>query len=55
MAALEVLGALDFSLSNKMGVHATLCGGAICKLGTDVQKRQKQQVTRVARVSSAES
>lgn len=33
MAALEALAYLDYSLCIKMGVHATLCGGTICKLG----------------------
>ena len=36
MAALEVLAWVDYSLSIKAGVHFTLCGGTICKLGTKV-------------------
>jgi len=34
MAALESLFYVDYSLSIKAGVHFTLCGGTICKLGT---------------------
>lgn len=34
MAALEVLSFSDYSLAIKAGVHFTLCGGTICKLGT---------------------
>ena len=34
MAALESLFYCDYSLSIKAGVHFTLCGGTICKLGT---------------------
>jgi acyl-CoA oxidase len=34
MAALEALVFVDYSLSIKAGVHFTLCGGTICKLGT---------------------
>ena len=33
-AGLEVLALCDYSLSIKAGVHFTLCGGAIAKLGT---------------------
>lgn len=40
MAALEVLAYIDYSLCIKMGVHATLCGGTICKLGTSEQRKQ---------------
>lgn len=36
MAALEVLAYIDYSLAIKAGVHYTLCGGTICKLGTKV-------------------
>jgi acyl-CoA oxidase len=38
MAALEVLAYVDYSLAIKAGVHYTLCGGTICKLGTKVRK-----------------
>ncbi|GAX74251.1 hypothetical protein CEUSTIGMA_g1700.t1 [Chlamydomonas eustigma] len=34
MAAIESLMYCDYSLSIKAGVHFTLCGGTICKLGT---------------------
>ncbi len=34
MAALECLSWCDYSLGIKAGVHFTLCGGTICKLGT---------------------
>ena len=34
MAGLEVLALCDYSLAIKAGVHFTLCGGTICKLGT---------------------
>lgn len=34
MAGLECLAYADYSLSIKAGVHFTLCGGTICKLGT---------------------
>jgi acyl-CoA oxidase len=34
MAGLEVLALVDYSLAIKAGVHFTLCGGTICKLGT---------------------
>lgn len=34
MAALESLAWCDYSLAIKAGVHFTLCGGTICKLGT---------------------
>eukprot|EP00879_Flechtneria_rotunda_P009942 GHRR01010397.1.p1 GENE.GHRR01010397.1~~GHRR01010397.1.p1 ORF type:complete len:600 (+),score=211.63 GHRR01010397.1:456-2255(+) len=34
MALLECLAFSDYSLSIKAGVHFTLCGGTICKLGT---------------------
>lgn len=34
MAALESLSFIDYSLAIKSGVHFTLCGGTICKLGT---------------------
>ena len=37
MAALEVLAYVDYSLAIKAGVHYTLCGGTICKLGTKVR------------------
>lgn len=33
-AALECLSFCDYSLAIKAGVHFTLCGGTICKLGT---------------------
>jgi alkylation response protein AidB-like acyl-CoA dehydrogenase len=33
-AALECLSFCDYSLAIKCGVHMTLCGGTICKLGT---------------------
>ncbi|GBF88240.1 hypothetical protein Rsub_00952 [Raphidocelis subcapitata] len=33
-AALESLSFCDYSLAIKCGVHMTLCGGTICKLGT---------------------
>ena len=33
-AGLECLALSDYSLSIKAGVHFTLCGGAIAKLGT---------------------
>lgn len=36
MACLEVLAYVDYSLAIKAGVHFTLCGGTICKLGTKV-------------------
>lgn len=36
MAALECLSWCDYSLGIKAGVHFTLCGGTICKLGTQV-------------------
>jgi acyl-CoA oxidase len=34
MASLECLSFCDYSLAIKSGVHFTLCGGTICKLGT---------------------
>lgn len=34
MASLETLCLSDYSLGIKAGVHFTLCGGTICKLGT---------------------
>ncbi|KAL6747266.1 acyl-CoA dehydrogenase/oxidase [Haematococcus lacustris] len=34
MAALECLSWCDYSLGIKAGVHFTLCGGTVCKLGT---------------------
>jgi acyl-CoA oxidase len=34
MAALECLSYVDFSMGIKSGVHFTLCGGSICRLGT---------------------
>lgn len=34
MASLECLSYCDYSLAIKAGVHFTLCGGTICKLGT---------------------
>eukprot|EP00882_Tetradesmus_deserticola_P012097 GHRQ01012816.1.p1 GENE.GHRQ01012816.1~~GHRQ01012816.1.p1 ORF type:complete len:645 (+),score=319.12 GHRQ01012816.1:546-2480(+) len=34
MAQLESLSFCDYSLAIKAGVHFTLCGGTICKLGT---------------------
>jgi acyl-CoA oxidase len=34
MAGLECLSFADYSLAIKAGVHFTLCGGTICKLGT---------------------
>lgn len=37
MCALETLAFCDYSLSIKAGVHYTLCGGTICKLGTEVR------------------
>ena len=37
MAGLEVLAYVDYSLAIKAGVHFTLCGGTICKLGTQVR------------------
>ena len=36
LAGLEVLAYIDYSLAIKAGVHYTLCGGTICKLGTKV-------------------
>lgn len=38
-AALETLLLCDYSLAIKSGVHATLCGGTICKLGTEKHHR----------------
>lgn len=37
MIGLECLGLVDYSLFIKAGVHLTLCGGTICKLGTKVR------------------
>jgi alkylation response protein AidB-like acyl-CoA dehydrogenase len=34
MAQLDSLSFCDYSLAIKAGVHFTLCGGTICKLGT---------------------
>lgn len=34
MAGLEMLSYMDYSLGIKAGVHFTLCGGTLCKLGT---------------------
>jgi acyl-CoA oxidase len=34
MAQLESLSFCDYSMAIKAGVHFTLCGGTICKLGT---------------------
>ncbi len=34
MAGLETLASVDYSLCIKAGVHFTLCGGTIAKLGT---------------------
>lgn len=34
MAALECLSFCDYSLAIKAGVHFTLCGGTLMKLGT---------------------
>jgi acyl-CoA oxidase len=34
MAGLEMLAFVDYSLAIKAGVHFTLCGGTLCKLGT---------------------
>ncbi|WIA40748.1 hypothetical protein OEZ86_004431 [Tetradesmus obliquus] len=34
MAGLECLSFCDYSMAIKAGVHFTLCGGTICKLGT---------------------
>lgn len=34
MTGLESLALADYSLCIKAGVHFTLCGGTICKLGT---------------------
>lgn len=34
MAGLEALFFADYSLAIKAGVHFTLCGGTICRLGT---------------------
>ena len=36
MAGLEMLSYMDYSLGIKAGVHFTLCGGTLCKLGTKV-------------------
>lgn len=36
MIGLECLGFVDYSLFVKAGVHLTLCGGTIYKLGTQV-------------------
>lgn len=36
MAGLEMLSFMDYSLGIKAGVHFTLCGGTLCKLGTKV-------------------
>jgi acyl-CoA oxidase len=33
-AGLECLSFADYSLAIKAGVHFTLCGGTVCKLGT---------------------
>mmetsp|Transcript_11803 Transcript_11803/g.32165 ORF Transcript_11803/g.32165 Transcript_11803/m.32165 type:complete len:632 (-) Transcript_11803:1268-3163(-) len=35
MTALESLTICDYSLAIKAGVHFTLCGGTLCKLGTE--------------------
>lgn len=35
MAALECLAYADFSMAIKSGVHFTLCGGTLCRLGTE--------------------
>jgi hypothetical protein len=37
MAGLECLAYVDYSLAIKAGVHFTLCGGTLCKLGTRVR------------------
>jgi hypothetical protein len=47
MAALEVLSFCDYSLAIKAGVHFTLCGGTICKLGT--AKHHQAYLPRCAR------
>ena len=39
-AALESLSFADYALSIKSGVHATLCGGTIAKLGTERHHRE---------------
>jgi hypothetical protein len=39
MTGLECLAFVDYSLAIKAGVHFTLCGGTICKLGTKVCSR----------------
>eukprot|EP00195_Chlamydomonas_chlamydogama_P017223 CAMPEP_0202900654 /NCGR_PEP_ID=MMETSP1392-20130828/11964_1 /ASSEMBLY_ACC=CAM_ASM_000868 /TAXON_ID=225041 /ORGANISM="Chlamydomonas chlamydogama, Strain SAG 11-48b" /LENGTH=634 /DNA_ID=CAMNT_0049587091 /DNA_START=142 /DNA_END=2046 /DNA_ORIENTATION=+ len=45
MAALECLSFCDYSMAIKSGVHFTLCGGTICKLGT--QKHHDQYLPRL--------
>ena len=39
-AALESLSFCDYSLAIKSGVHFTLCGGTIAKLGTEYHHRE---------------
>ena len=39
-AALECLSFADYSLAIKTGVHCTLCGGTIAKLGTERHHRR---------------
>mmetsp|Transcript_30316 Transcript_30316/g.55398 ORF Transcript_30316/g.55398 Transcript_30316/m.55398 type:complete len:644 (-) Transcript_30316:901-2832(-) len=43
MAALEALGYCDYSLCIKAGVHYTLCGGTVCRLGTRVHHQKYVQ------------
>ena len=45
MCALETLAFCDYSLSIKAGVHFTLCGGTICKLGTAVRLATSQRTS----------
>ncbi|GAB4820084.1 hypothetical protein N2152v2_007130 [Parachlorella kessleri] len=40
MAALECLAFCDYSLAIKDGVHFTLCGGTVAKLGTEKHHRE---------------
>ncbi|CAK0741867.1 hypothetical protein CVIRNUC_001356 [Coccomyxa viridis] len=40
MAGLETLASVDYSLCIKAGVHFTLCGGTIAKLGTEKHHTQ---------------
>jgi acyl-CoA oxidase len=42
-AALECLSFCDYSLAIKSGVHFTLCGGTIAKLGTEKHHGWVQQ------------